>query len=507
MISAILYSENNDFSVNLINSDDFKKNIDVKCIIASDVKIETLKNKFPKIDIISTGDFERCKINFINENIKNLPDDKNSNLFSSIESECIKLLDFANANHNRFSLIDSRRTFTTGYEFVLNFLDHYSPELLIFTNTPHSFQSYLMFKICEILKIKTLFKRELSWPDTYIFQNKIENSFVDTNFFNKNTKVRKILSGHIKNIINFKQNEIKKIFSKKRNHKLVHGGIIYKNIFLFVTLIFLKKIPILFLKYFRDLFYAYIKKDHKYLFSRDFLKEKNKTYQDSTTSSIGMNFEYILSDLRKFNLLNYYKKNLHKVEDEENYIYFPLHYQPEATTYPFGKNFIDQVKAIKLLSFYLKDYKIYVKEHNDTFNISHLAWAKGDYTRSKKFYDEILKIKNVRFLDLKLNSLKLIKNSKAVATISGAAGLESLLLGKPTLIFGYPWFHHFDEVFSFNNKNNLKDSLDKYMKKKIFVSKTIKNINSMSKNIFLKQDLHNQDNFNYVSEIFIKSVK
>lgn len=129
----------------------------------------------------------------------------------------------------------------------------------------------------------------------------------------------------------------------------------------------------------------------------------------------------------------------------KQYVYFPLHYQPECTTSPQGGIFVDQVLAIKMLSAALPaGWELYVKEHPAQ------TQAHGnEYTpyRYKGFFHSIAKLSNVRLVPATTNTFELTKHAKAVATISGTAGWEAVLRGKPALVFGYPWFMHAPGIF------------------------------------------------------------
>lgn len=113
----------------------------------------------------------------------------------------------------------------------------------------------------------------------------------------------------------------------------------------------------------------------------------------------------------------------------EKYIYFPLHYQPEATSNPMGGDmYADQILPINILSHALpKDVKIYVKSHPEQ-----LAPL-----RSRAYYLDMNKIPNVRLMKLECSTFELIRNAVAVATLTGTALWECQFFGIPALAFGY----------------------------------------------------------------------
>ncbi|MFA7682192.1 MAG: hypothetical protein WCX61_04135, partial [Candidatus Peribacteraceae bacterium] len=87
---------------------------------------------------------------------------------------------------------------------------------------------------------------------------------------------------------------------------------------------------------------------------------------------------------------DFYKKNTVEPDLSKPFVYFPLHYQPEATTHPMGGVFADLILAARLLNDALpKDVLIYVKEHPYRSN-----WL----NRSVDYYKDFLELNNVRLI-------------------------------------------------------------------------------------------------------------
>ena len=136
----------------------------------------------------------------------------------------------------------------------------------------------------------------------------------------------------------------------------------------------------------------------------------------------------------------------------ERFFYFPLHIQPEATpdiVAPFYNNQIDLIEKISL-SLPLNTY-LYVKDHPD-----------GLGYRSFFYYNNIVKLKNVRLIKTFITSSSLIKNSLGVLTIAGTAGIEARLLSKPVIVFSDIFYQEIiDHVYLIQNFNELPDLLKK----------------------------------------------
>jgi hypothetical protein len=121
------------------------------------------------------------------------------------------------------------------------------------------------------------------------------------------------------------------------------------------------------------------------------------------------------------------------------FVYFPLHYQPEASTVPQGGIFADQILAVRLLSAALPEgVLLYVKEH---------PRRSGWLSRSIQYYADFLELPNVRFVPRTFDTFVLREHCTAVATITGSAGFESLFRGKPVFLFGSCYYQYARGVF------------------------------------------------------------
>lgn len=127
--------------------------------------------------------------------------------------------------------------------------------------------------------------------------------------------------------------------------------------------------------------------------------------------------------------LNSYYESIAKMPVEgEKYIYFALHYQPEASSNPQGGNYFDQRIPVRILSECVPDdVKIYVKSHPEQ-----LAPF-----RSREYYDELAAMRNVRIIKLGCSTYDLIKNSIAVSSLTGTVCWESQFYNIPAIIFGH----------------------------------------------------------------------
>lgn len=128
-------------------------------------------------------------------------------------------------------------------------------------------------------------------------------------------------------------------------------------------------------------------------------------------------------------LHDYYESLAVEPVEGEKYVYFPLHFQPEASSNPLGGDmYADQMIPLHILSKALPDtIKIYVKEHPEQLALM----------RTKEYYQDMLRIPKVHLIKQESNTYDLMKNAVAVSTITGTAMWECQFFGIPAIVFGY----------------------------------------------------------------------
>src|SRR3989344_4782583 len=120
----------------------------------------------------------------------------------------------------------------------------------------------------------------------------------------------------------------------------------------------------------------------------------------------------------------------------EQYAFFPLHFEPEIALLVQGSFVRNQLEVIRQAARSLPvGWKLYVKEHPQMVEF-----------RPRRFYKELKKMPNVRLIDPRIKSFPLIERSGLVIVISGTAGFEACLLGKPLVTLGQQFFNDFSFV-------------------------------------------------------------
>ncbi len=209
----------------------------------------------------------------------------------------------------------------------------------------------------------------------------------------------------------------------------------------------------------------------------DLFKEasvRHAFYFNGHFKNITLDLITLLFRINIFSLFRFYNKNVTAVNYDSKFIFFALHYQPEATTLPLGGVFDNQLLAIEILSKSVpEDWTIYVKEHPRQFTTkisSGKNTRKGRtlqrrHFRDKEDYSKILRMKNVRLISLREDTAVLIRKSVFAATITGSVAWESLLERKSCMVFGNSWNSSCNSCFVVTSVDDCKQAINAILKK------------------------------------------
>jgi hypothetical protein len=322
--------------------------------------------------------------------------------------------------------------------------------LLIFSSVPHRPWDFALYLVAKKIKKKIIIFSRTSITNLVYFRKDFEkNSIIDIktensishekfndmnnfiNFLDKNNLSR---SGNIFTNRFYFTNSKFSLLAKKLLGEFIF---LFLQISLFFAKSFFAKIPVQSIKISYNSYPSTIFAANKYKINR--------------FSFIFYSFRYAIKIfyLKIIDLIKFEKEKIDFLE--KNYIFFPLHFQPERSTLPEGWLFSDQLKAIKILSNIIpKNWKIVVKEHPRQLIIDY----RNFHYRSKKFYIDLQKIKNVIYMSSKSNYLELLKHCRVTATISGSVTFDGLLINKPGITFASTWL---DDHRYVNLYKNLPD--------------------------------------------------
>lgn len=160
-------------------------------------------------------------------------------------------------------------------------------------------------------------------------------------------------------------------------------------------------------------------------------------------------------NLAKWRLRRHYDE-LARPAVSGDYVFVPLHFQPELTTSPQGGEFVDQEHVVRLMASTVPaGWRVVVKEHFQTF----MADYQGHIARSREFYSRLAAIANVQLVPADDESLPLIDGARALVTVSGTTGWEAVLRGVPALVFGVPWYRGCEGVSDVRTVDDVRAAL------------------------------------------------
>ena len=176
---------------------------------------------------------------------------------------------------------------------------------------------------------------------------------------------------------------------------------------------------------------------------------KNVFSRDSSSSPFLILKEFIFFRLRKFYVINFYNSKFNEPSKREEYFYYPLHVEPEASLMLSGFRVLNQIAHLQKIAKQLPvNYKIYVKEHPTMLGWRHLS-----------DYRSIFKIPNIKIISNDVSNHELIINSKCVLTVCGTSGWESILLKKPVILFGEAFYKNLSTVYYQENIDKFSNAI------------------------------------------------
>lgn len=181
----------------------------------------------------------------------------------------------------------------------------------------------------------------------------------------------------------------------------------------------------------------------KIIFENITIKEKLKLFQSKLYRWLYVKIKFIQQVMYIKSLKKYYEKiSILNINYNNKYVYYCLHFDPEATTLPKDGIYSNQLLNIRIISSSLSEgWKLYVKEHPHQLdsklykNIFLNQLHSVDMFRSKIFYDYIKSFKNVELISLQADHNKLIKNAQYIASNTGTVFREATSLKKRCITF------------------------------------------------------------------------
>ena len=131
--------------------------------------------------------------------------------------------------------------------------------------------------------------------------------------------------------------------------------------------------------------------------------------------------------------LFYKYDNLNLVDSNHEYVYYPMHYEPEATLTYFADPYVDQSSVLHQIALSLGTKQILiVKEHPQQLG----KLATDQYRRLKKICP------NLMFIRGEVSSYDVLKKINLMVTLNGTAGLEAMIMGKAVIVLGKVFYSY-----------------------------------------------------------------
>ncbi len=381
------------------------------------------------------------------------------NEYQSTERVCLEIADRMDMGYS-FSYQERTRLYLKMLAFWLYMVEHHKPRFVVFQQTPHSVDSFVLLGVCRKQNVPTLSflpitVLELVLPirDYALGLEKvlhIYNNYSEDNFQRAIDEMPQYLTQYLDNVCASYQKAIPPYLKERLRQKEHHQNRVRK----FLNIKFWYQRLTKFQRYseywqtaLQALESAY---QRSVLYSsavapKNYLKRPGEPIEQSYLTGQEWRKYKIQAAKYKRHLSLIYESHCEEIDYDSDYIYVPLSFQPERTSVPEAGRFSNQILMIKMLSrFVPKDWKIVVKENPTQLlpGVGH-----GERGRYAYYYDDLISINNVVLAHLNAPQFELIDNSKAVATLTGTSGWEACVRGKPALIFGHAWYQGCEGVF------------------------------------------------------------
>lgn len=134
------------------------------------------------------------------------------------------------------------------------------------------------------------------------------------------------------------------------------------------------------------------------------------------------------------------KKLYKSVDDNNKYVIYFLHLEPEAVVPSMANTIVSQLFFIEMLRKSLPEgWVLYVKEHPDCYRLNcgafdEIQGAASTYI-TPYFYEKIAGMERVKLVDYKIPAGELIAKCQAMSTIEGTVVFEGMKNKKPIILF------------------------------------------------------------------------
>lgn len=151
----------------------------------------------------------------------------------------------------------------------------------------------------------------------------------------------------------------------------------------------------------------------------------------------------VFKKLLQIRNLSAYKKIISSNYPTGKYVLYLFHLQPEYTIDALAYNYSNQAEfVVRVAKMLPAEITLVIKEN---------PMGVGKINRPPEYYEHILRQPNIKLIDHRLDSHKLVKNAQAIITLTGTVGLEAMFFGKPVIVFGNIFYSSFKWAYKANS--------------------------------------------------------
>jgi hypothetical protein len=408
------------------------------CYFMGSKQREKVSELFPHAVFHSKAQIRKNLVPKQCESLKPAPLDKR--LLSSLsyyESIFLKMMDRQNYNasmtyFDRISLYHSQIMYWKGV------LEHFRPDIVVYRITPHVSHDYALYVLCRIMNIPTVMFERTNLPGCQYPVGSFEDgseiirrAYTEALEMGNQQEVSltpETLS-HLENLSKTYADAMPFYLKYHFEHHKKGGDIGGPMSILFSVAKVLYK---------------------------EFRNKNKRADSDKIPNYMHKKYHENMGRFKRKKLLAHYNRLANPVDLAASYVFVALQCEPERSTCPAGNVFGNQYLMVDMLSKLVpKDWKIYVKEHVSQFKVYQAA----ERAKSIEFYNMIASMPKVELVPLAYTAFDLIDRAKASATVSGTVGWESVVRGKPTLLFGHCWYKDCRGVFVTHTVEDCKKAI------------------------------------------------
>jgi hypothetical protein len=367
-----------------------------------------------------------------------MPSPLDKPLLSSLsdhESIFLKMMDRQNYN-GALTYFERISWYHSQIMYWKSVLEHFRPDVVVYRVTPHVSYDYALYALCRIMNIQTIMFERTSLPG-FVYpirsfeegSENIQRAYIEAlkRGNHQEASLTPETESHLEKLSKTYADAMPYYLKHKLSHYKKSGDVG-------------GTVSILFR----------VAKD----FTKAFLHKKADL--DKVPNYMQKRYHTNMGGFKRKKLLAHYNKLANEVNLAVPYVFVALQCEPERQTCPAGDVFGNQYLMIDMLSKLAPEgWKIYVKEHVSQFKIYQAA----ERSKPIEFYNMIASRPNVQLVPLSYTSFDLIDKAKASATVSGTVGWESVVRGKPALLFGHAWYKDCKGVFSAHTVENCKKAI------------------------------------------------